>query len=400
MKPVEMQPSSRGRALPTSPIRRIAPLAEAAEARGLHVYYLNIGQPDLPPPPGVTAALERSASIRLAYAPSRGLPGTVDAWTGYYRRYGIEVETRDVLVTAGASEALSLAFLTTCDPGDDVLVPEPFYAPYRGVASISGVRLVPVPPGDNFSPPPIEQFRGSLTPQTRAILIASPNNPTGTVFTSDDLRAVGQFAREHGLFLLSDETYREIVFDGPPAPSALSLPELEDVAVVIDSLSKRFNVCGIRIGSLVTRNPRVMAAAMELAELRLAVPAVEQYVAIGALDTPDSYLNDLVATYRRRVGIVVDALAEIDGVRVRRPDGAFYVVPRLPVDDAERFAAWLLSEFSHEGATVLVTPMSDFYATPGRGRNEVRIACIVDEHELERAMAVLRAGLDAYPGHS
>ena len=301
-----MQPSSRGRSLQTSPIRRIAPLAEAAEARGLHVYYLNIGQPDLTPPPGVTAALERAASIRLAYAPSRGLPGAVDAWVGYYRRYGIEVESNDVLVTAGASEALSLAFLTTCDPGDDVLVPEPFYAPYRGVASISGVRLVPVPPGNNFSPPTVEQFAQSLTPRTRAILIASPNNPTGTVFDHDDLQAIGAFAREHGLYLLSDETYREIVFNGPPAPSALSIPALEEVAVVIDSLSKRFNVCGIRIGSLVTRNRQVMAAAMELAELRLAVPAVEQYAAIAALDTPESYLTGLVETYRRRVGLVVE----------------------------------------------------------------------------------------------
>ena len=394
---VERQPSQRGRSLPASPIRRLAPLAAAAEARGLKVHYLNIGQPDLAPPPGVLAVLEQASNIRLAYAPSRGLPDTVNSWVTYYRNAGIEVEPSDILVTAGASEALSLAFLLSCDPGDDVLVPEPFYAPYRGVAAIYGVRIVPVPLGPDFSPPSIDAFQRSLTPKTRAILICSPNNPTGTVFTRDDLTALGAFAREHGLFLLSDETYREIVFNGPAAPSALSIPGLEETAIVIDSLSKRFNVCGVRIGSLVSRNPAIMSAALELAELRLAVPAVEQHAAAAALNSPAAYLRELVDTYDRRVSTVVDGLAQAPGVETRKPDGAFYVAARLPIESAEQFAAWLLADFSVDGETVMVTPMSDFYATPGMGLNEIRIACIVEERELARATNILRLGLNDYP---
>ncbi|MGA7671396.1 MAG: pyridoxal phosphate-dependent aminotransferase [Nitrolancea sp.] len=396
MKVAEPQPSRRGRSLPASPIRRLAPLAAAAEARGLHVHYLNIGQPDLAPPPDVVAAMDQASNVRLSYAPSRGLPDTVNAWVGYYRNAGIEIEPSDVLVTAGASEALSLAFLLSCDPGDDVLVPEPFYAPYRGVASIYGARIVPVPLGSGFAPPSIDAFQRALTPRTRAILICSPNNPTGTVYTREDLIALGSFAREHGLFLLSDETYREIVFNGPAAPSALSIPELEATAIVIDSLSKRFNVCGVRIGSLVSRNEAIMSAALELAELRLAVPAVEQHAASAALNTPAEYLHDLVSTYDRRVSAVVDGLAGAPGVEARKPDGAFYVAARLPIESAERFAAWLLSEFSVDRETVMVTPMSDFYATPGRGLNEIRIACIVSEQELARASRILCLGLEQY----
>ena len=383
--------------LPSSPIRRLASLATAARERGIHVHHLNIGQPDLPPPPEVEETLRSAPEIRLAYAPSRGLPGTLDAWMSYYRRYGIEVETGDVLVTAGASEALSLGFLTTCDAGDDVLVPEPFYAPYKGVAAIYGVRLVPVPLSHSYTPPAVDAFRKRMTDRTRAILLCSPNNPTGTVYTRDDLLAIGGFARERGLFLLSDETYREIVFDGPPATSALALPGLEEHVVVIDSLSKRFNMCGARVGSFVSRNRRVMSTALELAELRLAVPAIEQHAASAALTAAPGYLTELVDTYRSRVETVVNSLSRIPGVDVQRPNGAFYVVPTLPVDAAERFAAWLLSDFVLDGETVMVTPMSDFYGSAGLGNREVRLACIVNDAELARAIDILRAGLERYP---
>jgi aspartate aminotransferase len=386
--------------LPSSPIRRLASLATGAGERGIRVHHLNIGQPDLPPPPEVEATLRNAFDIRLAYAPSRGLPGTLNAWIGYYRQYGIEIEIEDLLVTAGASEALSLAFLTTCDAGDDVLVPEPFYAPYKGVAAISGVRLVPVPLGLGYAPPPVDAFRERATERTRAILLCSPNNPTGTVYTRDDLLAIGRFARERGLFLLSDETYREIIFDGPPATSALAIPGLEDHVVVIDSLSKRFNMCGARVGSFVSRNPSVMRAALELAELRLAVPSIEQHAAAAALGAAPHYLIELVDTYRSRVEAVVNGLARIPDVDVRRPDGAFYVVPGLPVDDAERFAAWLLSDFDLDGETVMVTPMCDFYGSDGQGKREVRLACIVNETELTRAIDILGAGLERYPGRN
>jgi len=383
--------------LPSSPIRRLASLATAARERGIHVHHLNIGQPDLPPPPEVEETLRSAPEIRLAYAPSRGLPGTLDAWMSYYRRYGIEVETGDLLVTAGASEALSLGFLTTCDAGDDVLVPEPFYAPYKGVAAIYGVRLVPVPLGPGYLPPAVDAFRQRMTDRTRAILLCSPNNPTGTVYTRDDLLAIGGFARERGLFLLSDETYRELVFDGLPATSALALPGLEEHVVVIDSLSKRFNMCGARVGSFVSRNRRVMSTALELAELRLAVPAIEQHAASAALTAAPGYLTELVDTYRSRVETVVNSLSRIPGVDVQRPNGAFYVVPTLPVDAAERFAAWLLSDFVLDGETVMVTPMSDFYGSAGLGNREVRLACIVNDAELARAIDILRAGLERYP---
>lgn len=390
--------SRRGRTLPSSPIRRLAALAEDARRRGVHVIHLNIGQPDLAPPPSVGDALADAAATRLVYAPSRGLPEVVDGWLAYYRHHGLELEPSEVLVTAGASEALSLALLATCDVGDEVVVPEPFYAPYQGVAAIAGLRLVPVPLGPGFTPPSADDLRARLTPATRAVLFCSPNNPTGTVYARRDLVAIGEVARDAGLFLISDETYRELVFDGPPATSALAIPGLEDHVVVVDSVSKRFNVCGLRIGSLASRNARVMDAALELAELRLAVPVVDQLAILGALHAPRPYVDGVVAEYRARTGAVVDALAAIPGVVCHRPGGAFYVAARLPVDDAERFAAWLLREFSADGETVMFTPMSDFYLTPGRGHDEIRIACVHDVPTLTRAIAVLGRGLASYPG--
>ena len=393
-----MMPSTRGTDLPASPIRGLIPLAEAARARGRRVHHLNIGQPDLAPPASVIAALRGAADERLVYAPSRGLAETVEAWRRYYVAHGVELEPDEILVTAGASEALSLALLTTCDPGDEVLVPEPFYAPYKGLAAIAGLRLVPVPLADGFTPPPVEAVRAAVTPRTRALLLCNPNNPTGTVWSGEDLAALGALAAEAGFYLLADETYREIVFDGPPAPSALAFPGLEEHVVVIDSVSKRFNVCGLRIGSLATRNPRVMEAAARLAELRLSVPTIDQRAIVGALTAPRPYVDGVVEAFRRRVDAVVGALNRFPGVEARRPGGAFYVVARLPVRDAIDFAAWLLRDFALDGETVVLTPMTDFYATPGRGRDEVRIACVFDVDTLTRAVEVVGAGLAAYPG--
>ena len=397
---VEMGPSQRGAALPASPIRRLMPLAEGARCRGRRIHHLNIGQPDLPPPPSVLAALRDADQERLVYAPSRGLGEAIEAWCAYYRHHGLEVEPGDVLITSGASEAVPLALRATCDAGDEVLVPEPFYAPYKGLAAVADVRLTPVPLGEDFAPPPAEAVRARLTPRTRALLLCSPNNPTGTVYGRDELAALGALAAERGLFLLADETYRELVFDGPPAPSALSLPGLDEHVVVLDSVSKRFNVCGLRIGAVVSRNHRVMAAMLQLAELRLAVPAIDQRATIGALAAPQPYVEGVIASYRERVEAVVGALARLPGVRVHRPAGAFYVVARLPVDDAEAFAGWLLRDFALDGETVMLTPMADFYATPGRGRDEVRIACVVDAAALRRAVEIVGAGLATYPGRA
>lgn len=395
---VQMEPSHRGIALPASPIRRLAPIAEAVRARGTRVIHLNIGQPDLAPPDSVPSGLAAASEEFLAYAPTRGHRDVLEAWNTYYRHHGIETETGDILVTAGASEALSLALLATCDAGDEVLVPEPFYAPYKGLMAMTQVNIVPVPLGEGFSPPSVEDFRQRITPKTQAILLCSPNNPTGTVFSRQDLADIGALAVEAGLFILSDETYREIVFDGPPAPSALAIPGLEDHVVVIDSLSKRFNVCGLRIGSLVSKNPSVMAVALQIAELRLAVPVVDQRALIDALTAPLPYIKGVVAAYRARREAAVEALNAIPGVQAFRPDGTFYVIARLPVDDAESFCAWMLGEFTLNGETVMVTPMNDFYATPEKGQDEVRIALVLDSDTLVHAISILGTALADYPG--
>lgn len=395
---MRMGPSRRARGLPPSPIRALAPLAEAAKRRGVRVIHLNIGQPDLPPPACVLEALEAASRLALVYAPARGLPETVGGWCAYYRRQGIEVEPDEVLVTAGASEALWLALLATTDPGDEVLVPEPFYAPYQGLLAAAGLTLVPVPPGPGLDPPDPAELRARVTPRTRAILLCSPANPSGAVWERAALTAAGELARQAGLYLLSDETYREIVFDGPRATSVLELPGLEEHAVVIDSLSKRFNVCGLRIGSLTTRNRAVMAAALELAELRLALPVVDQLAVVGALAAPRPYVDEVVAAYRARRDATLAALSTVPGVEAHRPGGAFYIVVRLPVDDAEHFAAWLLAGFAYGGETVMLTPMRNFYATPGAGSTEVRLALVHGPGTLVRAVEILAAGLAAYPG--
>lgn len=390
--------SRRARELPASPIRGLARRAEEAKARGLDVIHLNIGQPDLAPPPAMIEALASVENEPLVYAPTQGTPDALAAWSAYYRHHGIEVETGDLLVTGGASEALELAFLATCDPGDEILVPEPFFAPYNGMTAISGVRVVGVPFGEGATPPSLAEIAARITPRTRALLICSPNNPTGTVYPAEHLAEIGRLCHNAGIYLLSDETYRELVFDGPAAPSALSLPGIEDEVVVIDSVSKRFNACGVRVGTLVTRNRALMNTILDIAELRLSVPVVEQRIVQAALNAPEPYVSGVVETYRGRVAALADALNGIPEVVCQRPAGAFYVVARLPVASAEEFAGWLLSDFALDGTTVMVTPMSDFYASPGKGQNEVRLACVVDETRLRQAAAILEQGLAVYPG--
>jgi aspartate aminotransferase len=394
----DMTPSTRAGRLPASPIRRLAPLAEAAKERGIHVHHLNIGQPDLAPPESITHLLDRASSEELVYAPARGSSDAVSAWQIYYSHHSVDLERENILVTAGASEALLLALMTTCDPGDDVLLPEPFYAPYKGLLSLTGLNAIPVPSGPGFSPPDADTVRQLVTPNTRAMLICSPSNPTGTVYGQNDLEKAGAVAVEHDFFLLSDETYREIVFDGPAAPSVLAIPGLEDNAVVIDSVSKRFNVCGLRIGCLASRNREVMDAALEIAELRLAVPMIDQRAIVSALSSPRPYVDTVVEAYRERKDAVLAALKEIPGVVAHPPGGAFYVVAELPVDDAESFAAFLLRDVVVDEETVMLTPMSDFYVTPGLGTREVRIACVYDAETLSRAVRIIGEALEEYPG--
>jgi aspartate aminotransferase len=392
--------SGRSRNLPASPIRRLAPIAERAKERGIHVHHLNIGQPDLAPPESITRMLERASSEELIYAPARGATDAVSAWQIYYSHHSVDLEREDILITAGASEALMLALLTTCDPGDDVLLPEPFYAPYKGLLSITGLNPIPVPAGPDFAPPDPDLVRSLVTPETRAMLICSPSNPTGTVYGQNDLEKVGAVAVENDFFLLSDETYREIVFDGPAAPSVLAIPGLEECAVVIDSVSKRFNVCGLRIGCLASRNRAIMDAALEIAELRLAVPMIDQRAVVSALTSPRPYVDTVVAAYRERKNAVLDALNQIPGVVAHPPGGAFYVVADLPVDDAEAFSAWILEHGAIDDETVMLTPMSDFYATPGMGSTQVRIACVYDADTMSRAVSIIGKALEDYPGRT
>jgi aspartate aminotransferase len=392
--------SSRVRSIPPSPIRGLAPLAEAAKARGIHVIHLNIGQPDLPPPPGVAAALAAAATQPPVYTASQGIPQLLDAWARYYERIGLAISPEQVVATGGASEALSLAVLATTDPGDRILVPEPFYAPYYGILAAAGVELVPIPAPERYGPVTPQAIQERLGPRTRGILLCSPANPTGTLYERDQFAAIAELAREHGLFFYSDETYRELVFRDSRAASALEIPGLEQHVIVIDSVSKRFNACGLRIGALISRNPDVIAAAVSLAELRLSLPLPAQLAAVAALEAPATYVAEVVTTYRRRRDAALAALARLPGVHVVPPDGALYLVAELPVDDAARFAAWLLTDFTHHGETVMLAPLSGFFATPGAGRNAVRLALVQPEPVLEHAAELLGEALARYPGRT
>lgn len=390
--------SQRGAGIPASPIRRLAPAAEEAKRKGIRVIHLNIGQPDLPTPEPILRRLAEIHDPVLCYTPSTGTPEFVRSVIEYYARNGIAVTSGQVLATAGGSEALLFALMACCDPGDEAIVVEPFYTNYTAFAAMAGVRLVPVTSRgrDGFHLPPPEVWERALGPRTRAILICNPNNPTGTVYRPDELAMVARICRERSLFVLSDEVYREFVYDGRKAISALTLETMEEHVVVADSLSKRFNVCGIRLGMLVTRNAGVWDAAYRMAQGRLSAPGLAQQVALGAAEISELYLDGVMEEYRRRRDILFEGLTSIPGVFLLQPEGAFYFIARLPIADSDDFAAWLLSEFSKDGETVMVAPAGGFYATPGLGANEVRIAYVVEEDALRRAVAILADAIPVY----
>ena len=394
MKP---QISPRAQRMPASPIRKLMPLAEEAKRRGVHVLHLNIGQPDLETPEPMRARLAR-VERTLAYTPSGGTPEYLESLVAYYRGYGIGLDASQLIATTGGSEALLFAFFATCSDGDDVLTVEPYYTNYNSFATLAGVRLVTVPTRgeDGFHLPGRPAWERALTPRTRLVLLCNPNNPTGTVYTREEVETVAAFCRDHGLFFVADEVYREFVYDGRRALSALSLPGFEDQVIVVDSLSKRYSACGIRLGCLATRNPEVHQAALRMAQGRLSPPGLAQLVAAGASELGPGYFAGVAAEYQQRRDVLFDGLTRIPGVFLRKPEGAFYFVARLPVGDAEDFARWLLSDFAHRGATVMVAPAAGFYATPGAGRNEVRIAYVLKRQDLERAVEVLAEGLAAY----
>ena len=390
--------SERARRMPASPIRRLAPLAEAAKARGTHVYHLNIGQPDIETPACIRDRLRALDARVLEYSPSTGTPEFLRTLQRYYeRRVGVALDTSQILATTGGSEAILFAFIACANQGDDVLVVEPYYANYSAFATMAGLNIVPVTSRgrDGFHLPPRPVWDRALTPRTRIVIVCNPSNPTGTVYTREELEMVAAFCRENGLFLVSDEVYREFVYDGRKAVSALELEDADDFVVVVDSLSKRYSACGIRLGSLVTRNAEVYEACLRMAQGRLSPPGIAQFIAVGADALGEEYTREVVAEYQRRRDVLHEALTSIPGVFLPKPEGAFYCVAELPVANADDFASWLLSDFSHNGATVMLAPASGFYASD-LGQKEVRIAYVLKEQELRAAVEVLREGLRSY----
>lgn len=386
--------------MPPSPIRKLAPYADAAKARGVKVYHLNIGQPDVESPAEFWEGV-RGADLKvLEYSPSAGLPRLREGMAEHYRSFGIDLAPSQILVTTAGSEALAFAMQACLDPGDEIIVPEPMYANYIGFARATGVAVAPLPTRieDGFALPSVEDFAAKIGPRTRAILICNPSNPTGTIYSEAQLEALGSLCREKGLFLIADEVYRTFNYSGKPLRSVLTLPGLEEHAVMVDSVSKRYSLCGARVGFLATRNGSVMDAASRCAMARLSPPTLEQLGVLASLKTPEAYFDSVREEYRRRRDLVTARLSEIPGVLCPPIEGAFYATIRVPVEDADDFARWLLESFQLNGATVMVAPASGFYETPGLGKDEIRLAYVLNEADLSAALDCLAAGLEQYPG--
>ncbi len=394
--------SERGFEMPASPIRRLAPLANEAIKRGIKVYRLNIGQPDLPTPPQAFEALRHIDRDVLEYSPSDGLPSLRAKLKEYYHRFNIDVDVDDIIVTCGGSEAVLFSFMACLDPGDEIIVPEPAYANYMAFAISAGAKIVSIPSSidKGFALPPIEEFEKLITPRTKGILICNPNNPTGYLYTIKEMMQIRDLVKKYDLFLFSDEVYREFCYTGAPYVSAFHLPGIEENVVLIDSVSKRYNECGIRIGALITKNKELRANVMKFCQARLSPPLIGQIIAEASVDADREYMLDVYNEYVARRNFLVDGINKIPGCYSPIPMGAFYTVASLPVDDADKFCEWCLSEFSYEGATVFMAPASGFYTTPGAGRNEVRLAYVLNREELGKALIVLERALEAYNARS
>jgi aspartate aminotransferase len=392
--------SKRGLAMPASPIRKLVPFADAAKAKGIRIYHLNIGQPDIPTPQAGLDVLKSIDRTVLEYSPSDGYLSLRRKMAEYYERFGIPLTPTQIIVTTGGSEALQFAFTACLDHGDEVIITEPTYANYMSFATQAGVvvKTIRTRIEDGFALPAVEEFEKLIGPRTRAILICNPNNPTGYLYNEEEMFKLRDLVLRHDLFLFSDEVYREFRYTDRPYLSALHLEGIEQNVVVVDSVSKRYSECGIRIGALVTRNEKVLAATMRAAQARLSPPLLGQLVAEASIDAPESYMNSIFDEYIARRDFLVDGLNKIPGVYTPMPGGAFYTIARLPIDDSDKFCEWLLSEFSYEGATVMFAPASGFYATPGAGQNEVRIAYVLNREALAHALTILEKALEAYPG--
>ncbi len=386
--------------MPESPIRKLAPLAAAAKERGIKVYHLNIGQPDLPTPDCGLDALRHIDRKVLEYSPSQGILSYRKKLVNYYAKYDIHVTPDDIIITAGGSEAVLFAFMSCLNPGDEIIVPEPAYANYMAFAVSAGakIRTIATSIEEGFALPKVEKFKELINDRTRGILLCNPNNPTGYLYTRREMNQIRDLVKEHDLYLFSDEVYREYIYTGSPYISAMHLKGIEDNVILIDSVSKRYSECGIRIGALITKNSEVKKAVMKFCQARLSPPLIGQIVAEASLDAPEDYYRDVYDEYVERRKCLIDGLNRIPGVYSPIPMGAFYTVAQLPVDDSENFCRWCLEEFNYEGETVMMAPAAGFYTTPGAGIDQVRIAYVLKKEDLERALFILRKALETYPG--
>lgn len=393
-----MNISSRAITMPGSPIRKLAPYAEAARQRGVKIYHLNIGQPDIKTPPQALEALKDIDRSILEYSPSEGYEWLRVKLAGYYSHYGIKLSPDEIIITAGGSEAVLFAFMTCLDPGDEVIVTDPSYANYMAFAVSVGAVLRPVHTHieDGFRLPPVEEFERKITPRTRAILICNPNNPTGYLYSREEMEQIRDIVRRNNLYLISDEVYREFIYSDDPYVSAMTLEGIEDNVILVDSVSKRYSECGIRIGALVTHNKAVREAVMKFCQARLSPPLIGQIIAEASVDTPESYMKAVYDEYLARRNFLIEGLNRIPGVFSPMPMGAFYTMARLPVPDAEDFCRWCLTDFICGGQTVMMAPGAGFYAFPSEGRDQVRIAYVLERPELARALEVLARALEAY----
>ncbi len=394
------QVSDRGKAMPDSPIRKLAPLAEKAKERGVKVYHLNIGQPDLPTPPEALAAIKNIDRKILEYTPSEGIRSLREKLAKYYHKFNIDVTADDIIVTTGGSEAVTFAFMSCLDPGDEIIVPEPAYANYEAFAIVAGavIKSIAASIDDGFALPPVEEFEKLITPKTKGIMICNPNNPTGYLYTREEMNKIRDLVKKYDLYLFSDEVYREFCYTGSPYISAFHLDGIEQNVVLIDSVSKRYSECGLRIGALITKNKEVKRNVMKFCQARLSPPLIGQIAAEASLDADPEYMLNNYNEYVNRRKFLIDGLNRIDGVYSPIPMGAFYTVARLPVDNADDFCAWLLSDFEYENQTVFMAPASGFYTASDKGIDEVRIAYVLKKEDLAVCLKILDAALKVYPG--
>jgi aspartate aminotransferase len=394
------QISHKGSVMPPSPIRKLVPYAEAAKRRGVHVHHLNIGQPDIETPENVMEGIRHIDMKVIEYSHSAGFQSYREKLSDYYNRVGTRITVNDVIVTTGGSEALLFALQTCFNPGDEVIIPEPFYANYNGFSTSAGVKVVPVSSKieDDYALPPIEEFEKLVTDKTKGILLCNPANPTGYLYTTDELLALQDIVLKHDLFLIADEVYREFCYGDAIPRSCLKFKEMEQNVIVVDSVSKRYSMCGARVGALVTKNKAVQDAVMKFAQARLSPPTLGQIAGELALDTPQSYFDEVNREYDKRRTVLVDGLNSIEGVLCPMPKGAFYCMARLPIEDSEHFCQWILESFQLDGKTVMMAPASGFYATPGAGKDEVRLAYVLKKEDLMESVHIIKEALKAYPG--